>query len=92
MTVLEGLALSLVLLSALYGCACLITNAVCAMWRPKEPHLRLVVTLCGDEDNVEQKLQFARLLSVQTRIPLTVNDEGMSEEARKIADVIVGPT
>lgn len=89
MTVLEGLALTVVLLLALYGCACLITNAVCAMWRPKEPHLHLVLTLYGGEDNVEQKLQFARLLSVQTRIPLTVNDEGMSEDARKIAERIV---
>lgn len=86
MGVYEAVALSVILLLALYGCTCLIKKLTLVCLKPKKEGLFVAVRLDELSTGVEQQVRYARAVALQSGWQLYVVDGGLSVEQRAIVD------
>ena len=77
------------LLLALYGCAQAVIHLVRLLSRPSKPRLKLMLSLQGEND-AEQQIRFARLLSKELSIPLDVEAQALDDASRRIVRALLG--
>ncbi len=83
---LEIIAVIVVMLLALYGCACAIKETVRFMVKPRKSRLRLELILDDKVEGVEQQVRYAVAIVHHFGWPLYIIDQGMTDEQRRIVD------